>query len=75
MTLKEIAKRAFEYFDNVEILDIDVSFTFKGYRYSIMYFEDKENYFLTKYYSQTTTSVFDFNSLEECFDFIILDEP
>jgi uncharacterized protein YkuJ len=75
MTLKEIATRAFEYFENVEIQDIDVSFTHKGNRYSLMYFEHSGIYFLTKYYSENNTHVFELTSIEECFDLIIIDEP
>ena len=80
MTLKEIAKQAFEYFKKVEIQGIDVSFYHKEIRYELLFMENlmfddgRGIYHLTMYHSKSNILYFEFTSLSDCFDFIIIEE-
>ena len=81
MTLKEIAKQAFQWFKNVEIQEIDVTFRHEGIRYEVIFMENlmmedgSGIYHLTQYFSQSNILYFEFKNLDDAFDFILLVDP
>ena len=81
MTLKEIAKQAFQWFKNVEIQEIDVTFRHEGIRYELIFMENlmmedgSGIYHLTQYFSQSNILYFEFKNLDDAFDFILLVDP